>query len=83
MESFLSRIQRLELKLAVEWSQSQLVSRGQNLSQPWDRVSRNSYPAAGTRVSRGIESAVTCIQPPELETAVNRIQPPEPEIAAG
>ena len=71
MESFLSRIQRLELKSAVEWSQSQLVSRGQNLSQPWDRVSRNSYPAAVTRVSRGIESAV------------NRIQPPEPEIAAG
>ena len=83
MESFLSRIQRLEIKSAVEWSQSQLVSRGQNLSQPWDRVSRNSYPAAVTRVSRGIESAVTCIQPPELETAVNRIQPPEPEIAAG
>ena len=83
MESVLSRIQPLELKSAFEWSQSQLVSSRQNLSQPWDGVSRNSYPVTGTRVSRGLESAVTCIQPPELETAINRIQPPEPKIAAG
>ena len=41
------------------------------------RVSRNSYPVAGTRASRRMESAVTCIQPPELETAATRIQPSE------
>ena len=75
MESAVTRIQRPELKSAVGLSQPQLVSSHRNSSQPWDGVNRNSYPAAGTRVSRRMESAVTCIQPPELETAVGRSQP--------
>ena len=63
----LSRIQRLELESAVGRRKPQFVSSRRNSSQPWDGVSRNSYPAAGTRVSRGMESEATPIQPPESE----------------
>ena len=75
MESALSRIQPPELKSAVGWSQLEIVSSAKNSSQPWDRVSRSSYPAAGTPVSREKESAATRIQPPELQSAVGRNQP--------
>ena len=70
IELALSRIQPPEFESVVGRSQLQIASSHQNSSQPWDEVSRNSYPAAGTQVSRRMESAVTCIQPPELELAV-------------
>ena len=70
MESAVTRIQPPELKSAMGRSQLQLVSSRQNLSQPWDGVSRNSCPAAGTWVSSGTESAATRIQLPEPEPAI-------------
>ena len=79
-ESAATRIQSPELESAVEQSQPQLVSNSWNSSQSWDGVSRNSYPAAGTRVSRRMQLAVTCIQPLELNTTATRIQPPELEL---
>ena len=76
MESAVTRIQRLELKSAVGLSQPQLVSGCRNPGQPWDGVSRNSYPAAaGTRVSRTMESEVTCIQPQLVSSRWNASQP--------
>ena len=70
LKSAATRIQRLELESAVGRRKPQFVSSRRNSSQPWDGVSRNSYPAAETRVSRGTESAATRIQQPELESAV-------------
>ena len=67
LKSAATRIQRLELESAVGRRKPQFVSSRRNSSQPWDGVSRNSYPAAGTRVSRGMESEATPIQPPESE----------------
>ena len=57
------RVQPAELESATTRSQLQ------------DRISCNSYQAAGTRVSCRTESATTHIQPPELELAVGRSQP--------
>ena len=54
-------------------SQPQLVSSHRNSSQPQDRISRNSYPAAGTRVNRRMESATIRIQLPELGYPQDRI----------
>ena len=94
-ESTVSRIKLPELDSAVGQSQLQLISSRRNSSQPQDRISYNSYSAAGTRVSCRMESAVICIQPQELESVVtwvqllglatgaNRIQPPKLEFAAG
>ena len=67
MESAVTRIQPPELESAMGPSQLQLVSSRRNSSHPQDRISRNSYPAARTRVSWRMESAATRIQPPELE----------------
>ena len=69
MESVLSRIQAPELESGEGRGQLQLVSSLQNCSQSWDGVSRNSYPTARVRVSRGMELAATRIQPLELESA--------------
>ena len=41
-------------------------------SQPQNGISLKSYPAAGARVTRGIWSAVTRIQQPELDPTVGR-----------
>ena len=75
MESVVTRIQpldlksavvrsqlQLELESAVGRSQPQLVSSHRNSSQPQDRISRSSYPAAGIWVNRRIESAATRIR---------------------
>ena len=43
-----------------------IISSRRNSSQTWDRVSCNSYTAAGTRVTRRIALVETRIQPPEL-----------------
>ena len=43
------------------------------MSKPQDGISLNSYPGAGNRVRRRIESAATRIQPPELELVADRI----------
>ena len=83
MESPVTRIQLPELKSVVGRSLPQLVSTRRNSSQPQDKISWNSYPAAVTRVKRRMESAATHIQLPELETSATRIQPPELELAAG
>ena len=45
------------------------------MREPQDRISCNSYRAAGTKVNRRTESAVTRIQPLELKSAVGRSQP--------
>ena len=74
LKSAVADFEPLELKSAVGWSQSQLVSSRQNLSQPQDRISHNSYPTTGTQVSRWMESAATSIQPSELEPAVGQSQ---------
>ena len=44
-------------------------------SQPQDGISLKLYPATGTQVSRGTESATNRIQPPELESAAGQNQP--------
>ena len=51
MESDVTCIQPPELQAAMGQSQPQLKSSWWNLSQPWDGVGRNLYPAARTRVS--------------------------------
>ena len=78
-KSVISRLQP-ELESAAGWNQPQLVvslvpscqnsSKPPGHSQPQNKISLKSYPAARTRVSCRIESAATCIQPPELESAV-------------
>ena len=40
-----------------------------NSSQRYDGVSCNLYPAAGNRVTRRMESALSCIESAELESA--------------
>ena len=75
MESAVTGIKSPELGPAVEQSQPQLVSSSWNSSQLLQRISRNLYPAAGTRVSWKIEPVATCIQPPELASAIGWNQP--------
>ena len=64
------RVQPPELKSDVGQSQLQSVCSRQKSSQPQDRISRNLYPADGTRVNQRMESVATRIQLPELESAV-------------
>ena len=73
LESVTNHIQPPELEPAAGRSQPQLVSSRWNSSQPQDRISSNSYPAAGTRVSCKMESGIICIQALKLETAASRI----------
>ena len=70
MESAVTHIQSRELKSAVGQTHLQLVSSRWNSSQPQDRINRNSYPAAATKVNRRMESAATRIQLPEPESAI-------------
>ena len=60
MESAVTRIEELESAATH--------------SQPHDGINLKLHPAAGTRVSRRIESAVTRIKQPKLKSIVGRSQ---------